>query len=266
MSTTTTEAPAPSADPFPLVLPGRIRPVGDGWKWIAQGWRLFARSPVMWIVALLLFLVIAFALMLVPFVGHIALHLLSPVFGAGLMLACAALETRGDFELGELFGGFRNRLGSLVVVGILLFLGEIAIFLVFMAIVGFGLLASILGAMVSGETTQALHALIAASTSILLASLVALALFVPLIAAYWFAPALVAMHGMGPGAAMMASLSASLRNFLPFLLYGFVMMILAILAAIPFGLGYLVFIPLTITSTYASYRAIFTQGEIELAR
>jgi uncharacterized membrane protein len=219
----------------------------------------------MWIVALLLFFVIAFALMLVPFLGHIALHLLSPVFAAGLMLACAALETRGDFELGELFGGFRRRLGSLVLVGLLFFLGEIAIFLVCMGIVGFGVLASILSAAVSGETTQALHALMAASASMLLASLVALALFVPLLAAYWFAPALVAMHGMGPGAAMMASLSASFRNFLPFLLYGFVMMIFAFLAAIPFGLGFLVFVPLTITSTYASYRGIFTQGDIELA-
>jgi uncharacterized membrane protein len=216
-------------------------------------------------VALLLFFVIAFALMLVPFLGHIALHLLSPVFGAGLMLACVALETRGDFELGELFGGFRTRPGSLVIVGLLFFAGEIAIFLVFMAIVGFGLLASILSAMVSGETTQALHALIAASTSILLASLVALALFVPLLASYWFAPALVALHGMGPGAAMLASLSGSFRNFLPFLLYGFIMLVFAFVAAIPLGLGYLVFIPLTITSTYASYRAIFTQGDIELA-
>ena len=76
-----------------LVLPGRVCGPGAGWTWIAQGWRLFARAPLMWIVTLLLLVIISFALMLVPFLGHIALHLLTPVFAAGLMLACAAIES-----------------------------------------------------------------------------------------------------------------------------------------------------------------------------
>jgi uncharacterized membrane protein len=49
-----------------------------------------------------------------------------------------------------------------------------------------------------------------------------------------------------------------MRNIIPFLVYGIVMMLLAIVAVIPFGLGMLVWVPLAITSTYTSYRAIFT--------
>ena len=54
--------------------------------------------------------------------------------------------------------------------------------------------------------------------------LVALGLSVPLMAAYWFAPALVMIHGMGPVAAMKESFFACFRNFIPFVLYGIAML------------------------------------------
>jgi uncharacterized membrane protein len=254
----------PSGARFPLVLPGRVCGIGAGWTWIVQGWRLFARAPVMWIVALLLLVIIAFALMLVPFLGHIAVQVLGPVFGAGLVLACAALETRGDFELGEIFGGFRTRFGSLALVGLLFFVGQVVIFVVALGIAGFGTMAGIFGMLVNGDSESAMQALLAASTSMLLAVLVAAALYIPLLAAVWLAPALVVMHGVGPGAAMAASFSACLRNFLPFLWYGIVMMVFAVVAALPFMLGYLAWVPVAVTSTYAAYRGIFTEGEIVL--
>ena len=65
-----------AASDLTLVLPGRGLPAGDGWTWIAQGWRLFARSPVMWLVALLLLFIICVALAFVPFLGHIVLQVL----------------------------------------------------------------------------------------------------------------------------------------------------------------------------------------------
>jgi uncharacterized membrane protein len=118
--------------------------------------------------------------------------------------------------------------------------------------------------LVSGDTDNAAQAVLAAGMSIVLASLVAAALYIPLLAAIWLAPALVVMHGLGPGRAMGASFSACLRNFLPFLVYSIIMMVFAIVAAIPLMLGYLVWIPLTITSTYASYRGIFTRSEMSV--
>jgi uncharacterized membrane protein len=50
-----------------------------------------------------------------------------------------------------------------------------------------------------------------------------------------------------------------MRNFVPFLVYGIVMLFFALLAAIPFGLGYLVWVPVTMASLYVSYRQIFTE-------
>jgi uncharacterized membrane protein len=45
----------------------------------------------------------------------------------------------------------------------------------------------------------------------------------------------------------------------PFLLYGVVMLVGAIVAAIPFGLGFLIWVPVAIASTYVAYRQIFTE-------
>jgi uncharacterized membrane protein len=261
---TTAQTP-PTAPQFTLVLPGRVCGPGAGWTWIAQGWRLFARSAVMWIVALLLLVIVSFAMMLVPFVGHIALQILTPVFAAGLMLSCAAVETTGEFELGELFGGFKRHFGTLCLVGLIFFVGQLVLVVVFLAIAGFGTMAGIFGMLVSGDTEHATQALLGAGAGILLGALFASLLYIPLLAAVWLAPPLVVIHGMGAVPAMLASLSACLRNVLPFLVYGVVMTIFAILAAIPILLGYFVWIPLMITSTYASYRGIFTEGEIEVA-
>ena len=58
---------------------------------------------------------------------------------------------------------------------------------------------------------------------------------------------------------MKESFFACFRNFVPFLLYGIVMSVAAVLAMIPFGLGFLVWVPVAIASTYVGYRQIFTE-------
>ncbi|HEX3063529.1 MAG TPA: BPSS1780 family membrane protein, partial [Usitatibacter sp.] len=75
--------------------------------------------------------------------------------------------------------------------------------------------------------------------------------------AYWFAPALVVLHGMEPIAALRESFVACLRNILPSLVYGVLMLLLSIGVALTLGLGLLVWVPLFFTSTYAAYRDIF---------
>ena len=177
--------PTPHADPeLNLVLPGRGLPLGSAWGWIVEGWRLFARAPLMWIVSVVVLFVIGMVVSFVPLIGPLAFQLFQPVFGAGFVVACRSLEKGGEFELEHLFTGFTRRLGSLVVVGLLFLLGWIAIALVFMAFVGMSLLA----AFMTGDSEALLAALAASATSLMLGALVAVGLMVPLMAAYWFAP------------------------------------------------------------------------------
>ena len=68
----------------PAVLPGRALAAGDGMAWIGEGWRLFTKAPLMWILSILVILVIEVVLGFVPLLGQIASFLVKPIFFAGL--------------------------------------------------------------------------------------------------------------------------------------------------------------------------------------
>lgn len=243
-----------------LVEPPRSTPAGAGIDWIAQGWRLFARAPLMWVISILVILVIMIVLGIIPLVGMIAFQLAQPVFHAGYVVACRSLEAGGEFELDQLFAGFRRNFANLLVVGLVFLAGNIALLFVFFLFAGFGIVM----AFATGDVNDVLPAIMTSGVSIAMGTLVTMLLFIPLLMAYWFAPALVMMHDMAPVAAMKESFRGCLRNIIPFLVYGFVMLVLAIVAMIPIFLGLLVWVPLAVASTYAAYRQIYTE-EPELA-
>ena len=78
-----------------------------------------------------------------------------------------------------------------------------------------------------------------------------------------FAPMLVIFGKMAPVPAMKASLRAFLRNMIPLMVYGFLLLPFAILASLPMMLGWLVLLPVIITSLYAIYRDLFPmEGDV----
>ena len=240
-----------------LVMPGRACPASAGVDWISQGWKLFRAAPLMWILFLVIYLIIQIALSFVPIVGTWASYLVAPVFAGGVALGCRSIETGGELEIEHLFGGFRRRTAELLVVGVLYILGGLAILLVFGMFAGFSLVTSV----IMGGEDAALAKIAAASLPLVLGALVCAALFVPLMAAYWFAPMLVVLNEVKPVDAMRESLFASFRNFVAFLVYGIVMLLLFLAALIPLGLGLLAWAPLMMASTYASYRGVFTEPD-----
>ena len=249
-------SPPEAADPdLRLVLPGNSVSAGQGIAWIGQGWKLFARSPVMWIIALVILFIIAVAMALVPIIGSLVFQVLNPVFSAGFIVACRSMERGGEFELEHLFAGFKRNFGRLATVGVLFLALGLALLMVFAMFFGF----SIVAAFLTGDPEQAMAAVAASSATLVLGALVTMALFIPVLMAYWFAPALVVMHDMAPAAAMKASLVGCVRNIIPFLLWGIVMGVIMIVASIPLGLGLLVAVPMMIASSYAAYRDIFTE-------
>lgn len=231
------------------VAGGRGVEAGRGWEWIPAGWEMFKKQAGMWIglvlVAFVIFLVLAF----IPVIGSLASFLLSPVFAGGVLLGCRAIEEGRPLEIGHLFAGFKAKLAPLATVGAIYLGATIAIALVVGLLTG----ASIFTLANSGDAAATLGAVMAA----LLALLIMLALMIPVIMAVWFAPALVVFHDKGAVDAMKESFAACLRNIVPFLLYGIVIMVLGVIAAIPLGLGWLVLGPLLCTSYYASYKDIF---------
>src|SRR5204863_6658145 len=99
--------------------------------------------------------------------------------------------------------------------------------------------------------------ILAAAASIVLAMLLMMALLLPLVMATWFAPALIVFNELGAPAAMKASFIGCLKNMLPFLLYGVILLAAAAVASVPFGLGWLILGPVMFASIYTAYRDIY---------
>ena len=232
-----------------FVPDGQSRPFGHGWTWIAQGWELFKRQPGMWIGIVLLFLVIMIGASLIPFIGGLLLTLFGPVFAAGFVLGCKALDSGAELELGHLFAGFRERTGTLVGVGALYLAASLVIMLVVGLIMGVGMFT-----MMGGGDPQEMAAM---GMTMVLAMLVMFALLLPVIMAIWFAAPLVVFHEHGALEAMKGSFAGCLKNILPFLWYSVVFTVLAVIATLPLMLGWLALGPVLAASIYTAYRDIY---------
>lgn len=249
MTETPPSNPASPQDPSTTPEGGRTVGAGQGWAWIADGFELFKKQPGIWIGIVIVLFVIMIALSIIPVLGAIATFLLLPVFTGGLMLGCRSLERDGTLEMGHLIAGFRTHTGELVVLGALAIAGWVIVMVPVIAIVGGG---AFFGAMRGDAAGVA-----AIGGSFALALLVALALSIPVYMALWFAPALVALRGVAPVAAIKQSFAGCLKNIVPFLIYGVVVFVLSILATIPLGLGWLVLGPVLIASVYVGFRDIY---------
>jgi uncharacterized membrane protein len=242
------DAPVPQGEYVPG---GKSVPAANGWNWIAEGWTLFKAAPGLWIGMIVVFMVMYLAAMLVPIIGPVAQYLLMPVFMGGIAAGCRAIDDGSGLQFNHLFAGFQAKFGTLAAIGALYLAGFAAILGVVMLITGVGVFAVMAGG------AQDVAASGGAALSILLAVLIAMALSIPLMMAIWFAPALAMFHELGAVEAMKASFSGCLRNVVPFLVYGIVGFVLAIVATIPLMLGWLALGPVFAASVYTGYRDIY---------
>ncbi len=244
-----------------IVLPGSFTPVGrtvptgNGWTWISNAWSIFRAAVGTWIgmtiVLALIFIVLAF----VPMLGPIASIVLSPVFTAGLVMASRTAAQGGDMQFSQLFAGFRHRFGTLAAVGGLYLAGMAVIMLIVSLVTGVGVFSM----MSSGNDSP--EALARMGLTLALAILLMLALMVPLVMAIWFAPPLVVFNELGAVDSMKASFVGCLKNMLPFLFYGLVLLIAAFIASIPLMLGWLILAPVMAASIFTAYQDIYFTGQ-----
>jgi hypothetical protein len=243
---------APAADGRSFIAGGRRVAAGHGWTWIKEGWGLFKQQPGAWLLIVLLAWVISIAASLVPLLGFILPSLIFPGLFAGIILGCKALDEGNRLTVAHLFSAFQVRGGALLLLGLAEFVLALVAMIPFLVVFGTG----VAGAMMSGNPA----ALADIGPGVQIAFLVSLALILPVFAAGWFAAALVTLHDMSPLAALWTGFVAFLKNIVPFLLNGFIFLLLGILAVIPLGLGLLVLVPVFFATDYTSYRDIFFEG------
>jgi uncharacterized membrane protein len=235
-----------------IMEPRRLQ-AGQGWQWIKQGYALFMKAPLLWVALIVICFVAGALLSAIPVVGDILSSLLMPPVVVGLMTGCRAVEKGEELELAHLFNGFKQHTSQLVMLGGISLVAQLLILGAMMAVGG----ATLVGILISGQPPEDPQVIMQAFAGAGFAILLGLILFSIWIMAMQFAPMLVYFHNVAPVEALKLSLRAFLANVGPMTVYGVTLILLAVLASLPIMLGWLVLLPVIVTSLYAGYSDIF---------
>lgn len=250
-------------------------PAGNGWNWVLTGFALFRKSPAMWAFLALTYIMLMQLLGMIPVLGWFAATVLIPTFSASFMIASRELDLGRKLRVDLLFAGFKSNLRALLAQGGLYLASGLAI-LGLSALVDGGLLLRL---MVLGTKPPAAafeEGKLAAAT------MLAAALYLPVLAAFWFAPALSAWRKLPALQALFYSFFAAMSNWRAFIGYGLALTMLSVICSVTlFVLALLVrgllgngsqnsfvlvmlpvmltYVPTLFASFYASYRDVFPE-------
>ena len=252
-------------------------PAGHGWNWVLTGFALFRKSPAMWAFLALSYIMLMQLLGMIPVFGWFAATVLIPVFSASFMIASRELDQGRKLRFDLLFSGFKSNLPALLGQGGLYLASGLTI-LGLSALVDGGLLLQlmVLGAKPPAAAFE--------DGSLAGAAMLAGSLYLPVLAAFWFAPALSAWRNLPALQALFYSFFAALRNWRAFCAYGLALVLLSLMCSVAlFVLALLVrgllgdksqnafvlvmlpvmliYVPTLFASFYASYRDVFPQDE-----
>jgi uncharacterized membrane protein len=143
----------------------------------------------------------------------------------------------------------------LLTLGALALVANVALVVVLSVFLGSGLVLVMAGG--GGELEPGSVGMAALGLFGVLGLLAFLVLATVVFMALLYAPALVMLAGVEPVAALKSSFLACLRNWLALLVFGIVYFVLAVLAVIPFGLGLIVFAPVSVCAVYCSYQDVY---------
>ena len=251
------------------VISIKTAPASRGMDWLIDSFTIFSKNWLAWGGVTIFLLILGLLSNIVPVVGPIVLQLIFPVFVGGLMLGCRTADKGDDFAFTLLFSGFNGNLIQLLVIGVVHLLGILVILVIcgvmFIATLGGmeamqEMVTSIKKAAAENDINRIIEVMGPFAQSILLVELIGLALYLPLLILVWFAPALIVLKNMNAITAMKDSFIGCLKNMFSFLVYGVIGLIFTLVATIPLGLGWLVFMPMIIISIYLAYKDIFQKS------
>jgi hypothetical protein len=243
-----------------------------GAGWLADGWRMFRAAPLAWMMFVILYvLLMALLAGVVPKIGSALGLALVPAFSVGFMTISRSCARKQAPPLGDLFAGFRGSVAMQLALGAAYVL-VVAATLWATTLADDGALARwfLAGQRPGIETLR--------SPEFRSALLIFAAGLTPVFTLFWFAPVLVAWHGMGVAKALFFSLAACLVNWRAFAGYGAVgalillgvPLVTSAILLVLFGVQagsqladrlmpvlMLILAPVLFGSIYASYRDVF---------
>jgi hypothetical protein len=248
-------------------MQARRLPARQGLVWVIAGFRLFRASPPLLTILTFVYLVVFTVMLVLPGgIGGVIFPILQPLLALAIANGCRGIATtdkRGPPP--DLLAGIRTQRNKLFKLGSLQLIGSLLVMLIMLA----------LGVKPDPEKPDEMLQSLA----------LAVALSLPLLLAFWFAPLLTGWHELPPLKSAFFSLVAGLRNWRAFLVYGFTLAAITILPATlavfatqvsaSFGqfaaktvevLMIVLILPIFLSGAYVSYRDIFsTTAELEKA-
>ncbi len=209
-----------------------------------------------WIVLALILGVIYFVLSFIPILGGLAASVLGPALFGGLIYGARELDHDRSLEIPHLFQAFQD--SDRTVPMLLLGLVPLAASIIG-AILAAGLIAGTVGtAAITGSDAAAMGMLTGGG---LIVFLIMIAVGLVAGALLMFAVPRVMFGHAEPVAAVKDSLQAVLSNLGAYVVFALIYIGLAILAMIPFGLGFLILMPVMAGAVYSANKQVFGGGD-----
>ncbi len=229
--------------------------VNNSVGWLSKGWEIFSKNPGVWILMALITFVIFVLLMFIPLLGQLAGAILGTLLYAGMIHAASEQDAGRNIDLNHLFRAFQDssKFSPLIILSLIAVAGA-----VLSLVLGFLFVGGAIGAAAIGGATNsgglAVGALLGGG---LLWVLLSMVIKLAVSALMFFAVPRIMLEGGDPIAAAKDSLNAVLANIGPMLVFGLIVIVLSIIAAIPFFLGWLVLMPVLAGANYAAYQNVY---------
>jgi uncharacterized membrane protein len=213
--------------------------VERGWGWFMDGWGMFMKNPVVWILMMLIVYLIIFLLSNVPILNILISGLLGTMLAGGLIYSASQLDKNGKLEIQHLFRAFLDdtKIGPMLILGFVTLIASLI-----MGVVTKGLIGSI--------NFQF-------GTSMIIGILLLLLLIALLVSLLFYAIPQVMLRDIAPIYAIPSGVMGALRNWQPLLVFCLIYLLLGFIASIPVWLGFLILGPVTAGAWYQSYKDLF---------
>lgn len=245
----------PPTDEYGMMLPRLLNTprrcnASAGVMWVVQAFGLFQRQPLLWLAIGATLLVILGLLSYVPILNLVMVVVVF-VFLGGILQGAAAQYRGDELRFDHLFSGFKSHLKPLAKLGLLYLLGTIICMIPMFITMG-GIMFALLSSNQAGISDSSVLAMI-------ISYLISMLLFIPLMMAIWFAPALIVFHDMDAILALKKSFQGSKENLVPLFIYGLVcLMVFPIVILVTLGLGIFLLFPILFLTYFTSYRDVWT--------
>lgn len=238
--------------------------LGRGVNWLTDAVALVMKAPAVFLVQALILAIIS----VIPILGQLAMLVLGPAFLAGLVWSMREAEQGREPKIGQLFEGFSQpgKIGALIALCLPAVAGIAVLFVLGFLFLGGALLGAAFSGGVDGGAAAALGLGGGMLLFILISMLVALAIYSLIV----FAIPRVMFDGVEPFEAMKESLSASLANIGPLLVFSViffiaaivVMLVLSIIPILGTIVAYLLVNAVLAGAIYVAYRDVFAGGAL----